>query len=177
MKTKINGDARNAIRLQFHFVFLITVFVFPQLLEARGSLLITWDANTEEDLAGYMLYYGTATCTYDSSVDVGNVTEHRIFGLTIGQKYFFVVTAYDQCGNESEPSVEVSEIVREPMTAVNNSGQDVHLAWAPVENADSYNVYWSTNPYFVPSTPLANVSNDGYVKADFRTQIKTISTL
>jgi len=71
-----------------------------------ATVIVSWDANTEMDLAGYKLYYGAASEVYTSTIDVGNVIEFEISGLTVGQSYYFVVTAYDLVGNESNPSDE-----------------------------------------------------------------------
>ena len=68
---------------------------------------VSWNANTESDLTGYKVYYGTEPGVYYTSFDVGNVTEYEVSGLTIGTTYYFVVTAYDDNGNESDPSEEV----------------------------------------------------------------------
>ena len=61
-----------------------------------------WDANTEEDLAGYYLYWSdsndTATFNDTDRVDVGNVTEYPLDGIT-GK--FLGLTAYDTSENES----------------------------------------------------------------------------
>jgi hypothetical protein len=38
------------------------------------SLELTWNANTESDIAGYMVYYGNISSNYTSSEFVGNVT-------------------------------------------------------------------------------------------------------
>ncbi|MDQ7054154.1 MAG: Ig-like domain-containing protein [candidate division KSB1 bacterium] len=69
---------------------------------------ISWDPNTEADLAGYKIYYGTHSGQYDQVIDVGNVTQYRIGSLQPGKTYYFVVTAYDTARNESSPSKEVS---------------------------------------------------------------------
>lgn len=143
-------------------ILMVVVIGIPSLLMAEGSLFISWDANTEPDLAGYKIYYGTASSQYDNSVDIGNVTEYRAFDLVVEQRYYFVVTAYDQAGNESDYSEEVSEIVSEPFAKADKNGNDIHIQWVPVENADSYNIYWDTNPYFVPDTPIANVTESSY---------------
>jgi hypothetical protein len=73
-----------------------------------GSISLAWDANTESDLGGYKVYYGTASRTYGTPIDVGNVTSHKAEGLTIGQTYYFAVTAYDTSNNESDYSNEAS---------------------------------------------------------------------
>lgn len=83
-----------------------------------GSATLTWDANTEPDLDGYKVYYGTTartgTCPqggYQTTLDVGNVTTYTLNGLTDGQVYYFSVTAYDTSDNESCFSNEVSKLI------------------------------------------------------------------
>lgn len=68
---------------------------------------ISWNGNTESDLEGYKVYYGTSTHTYHDVIDVGPFTSAVIDGLSGGVAYFFAVTAYDTSGNESAASQEV----------------------------------------------------------------------
>ncbi len=68
---------------------------------------LTWDANTEEDLSGYRLYYGTSSGSYSNNVDVGDKTSHSLSGLKSGQTYYIVARAYDSSGNESNDSSEM----------------------------------------------------------------------
>jgi len=74
---------------------------------AAGSVVLAWDANTEPDLSGYKLYYGTASRTYGTPITVGNLLTYTATGLTDGLPYYFAVTAYDTVGNESGYSNEV----------------------------------------------------------------------
>jgi hypothetical protein len=73
-----------------------------------GVLKLAWDPNTESDVSGYKIYYGTTSGSYENSVDVGNSTEYVLSGLSKGQTYFIAVTAYDGTSNESSFSNEVS---------------------------------------------------------------------
>lgn len=73
-----------------------------------GGVTVSWDANTEDDLLGYKIYYGTASRSYDHIIDVGNVVEYDIDNLPGGHTYYFAVTAYDTAFNESDFSEEVS---------------------------------------------------------------------
>ena len=73
----------------------------------------SWDAPTKnedgtplEDLAGYIVYYGTESGNYEVSYDVKNVTTYKIDNMADG-RYYFVVTAYDTSGNESKYSEEI----------------------------------------------------------------------
>ncbi len=72
-----------------------------------GTVQLSWTANTEEDLAGYKVYYDVTPETYGNEIDVGDVTEHEISGLDNDVVYYFSVTAYDTFANESAPCAEV----------------------------------------------------------------------
>ncbi len=82
-----------------------------------GTATLSWNANTESDMAGYKAYYGTsprsdthaATAGYSNTVDMGNVTSYIISNLTPGATYYFSITAYDTSANESDLSNEVSK--------------------------------------------------------------------
>jgi len=59
------------------------------------SISIQWDASTETDTAGYLVYWDTdGELPYGNVVDVGNVTSYTITELTPGT-YYVTVTAYD----------------------------------------------------------------------------------
>ncbi len=77
-------------------------------LADAATFTLQWDPNTEPDLAGYKLHYGTSSGTYTTHIDVGNVTTYDVAGLQDGVTYYFAVTARDTEGNESGYSNEVS---------------------------------------------------------------------
>lgn len=74
----------------------------------EGQVILAWDANTEVDLEGYQLHYGVVSGTYDTVVNVGNLTTWTVKGLVVGTRYYFVLTAYDTFQNESGYSLEVA---------------------------------------------------------------------
>ena len=83
-----------------------------------GSVTLTWSvptANADEtaltDLAGYKVYYGTASESYTTPIDAGNVTTYTVTGLSTGT-YYFAVTAYNSTGDESGFSNEASKIIQ-----------------------------------------------------------------
>lgn len=90
------------------------------------SKRINWSMNSESDLAGYIVYYGTASRTYSAmstsiglSGDGSTGTPSKIIsGLLDGTTYYFGVTAYDATGNESTFSGEVTTTVTVPKTRV-----------------------------------------------------------
>jgi hypothetical protein len=92
-------------------LFLIIFCFFSIVFAAGGNcaqVTLAWDRNTEIDLAGYKIYYGTGSRVYNWFIDVGNVTTHTVTGLTDGSTYYFAATAYDTSNIESTYSVEVS---------------------------------------------------------------------
>ena len=87
---------------------------FLALLACSATLsaqTLMWNANTEADLAGYIVQYGTQSGNPSTSIDVGNVTSRAITGLTPGSTYYFRVVAYNSSGQQSAPSSQVSYTV------------------------------------------------------------------
>ncbi|OPY74741.1 MAG: hypothetical protein A4E63_00608 [Syntrophorhabdus sp. PtaU1.Bin050] len=90
------------------FLCLLVFFLFFPGAGHSAQITLAWNANTETDLAGYKVYYGTASQNYDWFVDVGRVTAYTVANLTDGVRYYFTVTAYDSSNLESVYSNEVS---------------------------------------------------------------------
>ncbi len=88
-------------------LFLISLAA-PQA--AAADVTLQWDPNTETDLAGYKVYYGTASRTYGAPVTIGLQTTYTVTGLTAGT-YYFAVTAFNTAGLESGFSNEVSTTI------------------------------------------------------------------
>jgi hypothetical protein len=94
----------------FSIVVCIFIGVFASnALAAQATL--AWDSNTESDLAGYRIHYGTVSGRYTTSIDVHNVTSYTLTGLTEGQTYYLAASAYDTSGNSSGFSNEVQYTV------------------------------------------------------------------
>ncbi|HEX7080395.1 MAG TPA: putative Ig domain-containing protein [Gammaproteobacteria bacterium] len=86
---------------------------------ANGAATLSWTAPTERtdgspltDLAGYRVYWGTESGNYTESVEVMSpgVTTHVVENLGPGT-YYFVMTAVDSNGLESEYSNEASKTI------------------------------------------------------------------
>lgn len=83
--------------------------------EERGELILSWSANSEEDLGGYNLY--RSTTSYESSTNGSGyeliatvdaaTTSYFDRNLDDGRVYYYVITAFDSLGNESPYSGEV----------------------------------------------------------------------
>jgi len=95
----------NSLKL---IVFSSVILISDAWMCPAASLNLSWDANTEDDLAGYKVYYGNSSGNYGEPIDIGNVTEYELQGLNEGVIYYIALTAYDTSNNESEKSDEVS---------------------------------------------------------------------
>lgn len=71
---------------------------------AQVNVQVTWNPNSEPDLAGYNVWWGTQAGIYPGSQDAGTATNDIIEGLNEGTTYYIAVTAYDLAGNESAKS-------------------------------------------------------------------------
>ena len=72
---------------------------------------LTWSPNAETDLAGFKVYVGNAPGAYGAPIVLGNVTSHIVSNLTLGNTYYFAISAYDTSGNESTLSTVVSKSI------------------------------------------------------------------
>ena len=93
---------------------MLNVFFAPHCFAAQIN--VAWDANSETDIAGYKLHYGTTSGNYEYSVDVGNTTSCSISGLTEGTTYYLAATAYNTNNDESSFSDELVYSVESPIT-------------------------------------------------------------
>lgn len=72
------------------------------------DLTVAWNANSESDISGYRLKYGTSPGVYPNVVSVGTTPSTSVSGLTEATTYYFVVSAVSQSGLESPVSGEIS---------------------------------------------------------------------
>jgi hypothetical protein len=81
----------------------------PSWVNARaldGVVELSWRASPDENVRGYLIYYGTSSGIYygqgaalgGSPIDAGNRTSLRLEGLRNGTLYFFTVAAYSGTG-------------------------------------------------------------------------------
>jgi fibronectin type 3 domain-containing protein len=80
---------------------------------STSSANLTWDPNTDPDLASYRVYQSTTPGVYGTAIATVPAAgfTYTVTGLTMGTTYYFRITAVDSAGNESLPSNEVSKSV------------------------------------------------------------------
>ena len=86
----------------------VVLFMLLAAVSASAeTVTLAWNANPEPNIAGYVIAYGTSSGNHPSTVNVGNRTTWQLPGLGAGQRYFFVVRAYNTLGLFSPDSAEV----------------------------------------------------------------------
>jgi methionine-rich copper-binding protein CopC len=90
-------------------VAIALLFSAPAVANA-ATITVAWDPNSEADLGGYVLVYGTSPGVYSSSIDVGRATICSVPALSPGTRYYFAVRAYNTAGESSLLSAEVSDV-------------------------------------------------------------------
>ena len=105
-------------------LFLQAAPAFSANISPAPSVTLAWDASPDTHVVGYNLYYGVASGTYTTEINVGTVTSATVTGLTAGVTYYFAVTAYDSFGQESDYSSEISYLVPAP-------GPNLQISRAP----------------------------------------------
>ena len=105
-------------------IIIVFVIQFAQVAHASG-VSISWLRNSENDVAGYKVYYGTSHRNYQHFLDVGPFTTAVIDSLRGNATYYFAVTAYDNLGNESAYSQEVYAAIPTQGTGTPGGGSNV----------------------------------------------------
>lgn len=127
-----------------------------------GTGTVTWDANSETDIAGYFIAYsdgsggppygGTDADQGPSPIFVGDATSYTLTGLDQGATYYFNVQAVDQADNFSGWGNEVNGVPSDavgPATPTNLSGRvvgndQIQATWDAVADWDVawYKLQW-----------------------------------
>jgi hypothetical protein len=90
-----------------------------------GKIRLTWTANSEIDVAGYIIYLGLESGSYTNSYDVGKVSDYTLTDLATN-KYYVTVTAYD---SDYHPRND------NPLTIVNENQTAGSESWYAIERS------------------------------------------
>ena len=150
-------------------LFFLGIFGSPAF--ANSSIQLTWEANQDPDLMGYRVYMGTSTGSYPTINEAGLTQSFLFQNLAEGKSYYFTVTAYDQAGNYSGPSEEVSVEIPDStpptlpdnVTLISVSNSELSFNWTP-----------STDNVSVTSYEIAR---DGIVMGLSQTHVYIDSTI
>jgi hypothetical protein len=76
-------------------------------IASTASIELSWDANTEPDLASYHVYRSTNGGAFEKIADVTQIPAYSDRAVEHGKTYRYAITAIDKSGNESGRSAEV----------------------------------------------------------------------
>lgn len=94
---------RGAVAAAVAVAIMVTA---PAVVNAQ-SITLTWDPNTESNLAGYLVHSGTQSRSYTTQTDAGKQNSLPITGLDLSKTNYFAVQAYSVDGLLSPLSQEV----------------------------------------------------------------------
>ena len=77
------------------------------IAQASQPPVLTWDPSSSPDIAGYRLYAGVRSGSYDATYEVGNTNLAAIPALQFGRTNYLAVTAYSTACLESDYSKEL----------------------------------------------------------------------
>ncbi len=137
-------------------------------IQGNKQVTISW-ANVV-GATSYTIYWSTLSgVNITNGTKITNVTNpYTQTGLQNGTTYYYIVTAENSYG-ESSASNQVSATpllygippaAPTGVSAAPGNGQ-VILSWNPIQNATSYNIYWSTSSNVTPAngTKISSVTN------------------
>lgn len=81
----------------------------PALADAAIAVTVTWNASSDPATAGYILYCGTESRNYSTSLNVGNTTSAVMYlpdPRDPSVTYYFAVQAYSATGQRGQLSAE-----------------------------------------------------------------------
>jgi uncharacterized repeat protein (TIGR02543 family) len=109
-----NGFASAAWKRAFLTVVTGLVLALSGVSVRAQSVTFAWNASSDPNVAGYLLYSSTDGVNFTATLDAGLNTSVTVDGLTPGATMYFEIVSYDTNYDESLPSSALSYVV--PMT-------------------------------------------------------------
>jgi hypothetical protein len=166
----------NALNL---FLLFWSAVLLKYSVIASQSVTLGWDPSSDPNVAGYNIYYGTASHQYTTEISAGTGTSVIINGLIEGVTYYFAATTYVTSDRESSFSDEVTytvPTVTENLPITNNCvvGQNVVLK-ALAGETWPLNFEWQFGSTDIPSATNCILTLDNIATNQAGTYFVTVS--
>jgi len=138
-----NGSAsfgrisRSLLLILSSFFVLVGLFLLPPPGSYAAQVTVAWDPETDPNVAGYKVYYGTASRSYQYNNDAGKNTTSTVSNLQTGTTYYFAVTAYNATGIESGYSAEVPYAATTCQYTLSPTSQSIGASGGPASTGVS----------------------------------------
>lgn len=122
------------------FTFLLFLFLLPKNVYSL-DLTLAWNPNSEEDLAGYKVFYheeGQSYAYEEPAAWEGSETTCTIYNLNDNTTYYFVVRAFDVWGSESGDSNEACYTPADTSVTIEINEVSVDHNWKRVEFSEVF---------------------------------------
>jgi hypothetical protein len=134
---------------------------------ANESITLGWIPSPSPQAAGYAVYYGTVSGSYDSRIDAGTNVIAIVTNLSAELTYYFAVVTYDIDGWESVPSNEISYSGGDTppaLTSISLVDGRLVMSWNVVPG-QTYQIQFKTNLEERDWIPLGGVVRAAYTSA------------
>jgi hypothetical protein len=177
ISSAVKGGIKEVARNVFYTLILIALsYQFPCTATTitASSVTLAWDQSPDPSVAGYKVYYGTASRTYGNVIGTGNQTSVTISNLAPSTTYYFAATTVTSQQLESDYSAETTYTVPSPnlpptldpiANLVLNEGagmQTVNLLGISSGSANEVQTLavsaFSSNPGLIPNPAIDYVS-------------------
>ncbi len=123
--TKCLRTRFSIFRFLLLLTFVLVFFLFPQNVYSLDATLV-WDPISDENLAGYKIFYREDGQSYDYEKPAweGSESTCTIYNLNDKTPYYFVARAFDSVGSESGNSNETYYQPPENASPIADAGSD-----------------------------------------------------
>ncbi|MDX8339286.1 cohesin domain-containing protein [Draconibacterium sp. IB214405] len=118
--TSVIGSASSNSEVVYYDTIAPARPVIKDIITGDGEVVLNWFGNSEEDIAGYVIYYDTDTVApfngvhtvygTESPIIVGTDSTYNLSGLLNDSTYYFAISVYDASGNEGPRSDYISGV-------------------------------------------------------------------